>query len=55
LLCDAGERYRDTYFNDDWLAVQKLDPAPAEAAIEAFFKTGRFQSVFSVAGMKKRC
>jgi cysteine synthase A len=42
LLCDAGERYRDTYFNDDWLAVQKLDPAPAEAAIEAFFKTGRF-------------
>ncbi|WP_396897436.1 PLP-dependent cysteine synthase family protein [Nesterenkonia ebinurensis] len=30
LLCDQGERYRDTYYNDDWLENQSLDLAPYE-------------------------
>ncbi len=41
LLCDSGERYRGTYFDDAWLAAHGVNPAPAEAAIEHFFETGR--------------
>ena len=28
LLCDGGERYRNTYKSDAWLAEQGLDLAP---------------------------
>jgi cysteine synthase A len=35
LLADGGDRYTDTYFNDDWVRAQGLDPAgPAEALID---------------------
>ncbi|BBY40545.1 cysteine synthase [Mycobacterium mantenii] len=35
LLADSGDRYRDTYFSDEWVAAQGLDPAgPAEALVE---------------------
>ncbi len=42
LLCDSGNRYRGTYFDDGWLAAQGLDVAPHEARLEDFFATGRF-------------
>ena len=38
LLCDSGERYRSTYYNDAWLAERGLETAATEAAIEAFFE-----------------
>lgn len=41
ILCDDGERYRCTYFNDDWVKEKGFDIAPHEAAMEAFFETGR--------------
>jgi cysteine synthase len=28
LICDGGERYTDTYWNDDWLVREGLDVAP---------------------------
>ncbi len=28
LLCDSGERYLHTYYNDDWLREQQIDIAP---------------------------
>ncbi|MDM4141040.1 MULTISPECIES: PLP-dependent cysteine synthase family protein [Mycobacterium] len=35
LLADSGDRYRDTYFSDEWVTAQGLDPAgPAEALVE---------------------
>lgn len=35
LLADSGDRYRDTYFSDEWVAAQGLDPAgPAAALVE---------------------
>jgi cysteine synthase len=35
LLADSGDRYADTYFNDDWVRAQGLDTAdPAEALAE---------------------
>ncbi|CAM3150914.1 PLP-dependent cysteine synthase family protein [Nocardioides dubius] len=40
LICDGGERYADTYFNDDWLSAQGIDPTPYAAALDAFLTTG---------------
>ncbi|MGB9225119.1 PLP-dependent cysteine synthase family protein [Mycobacterium sp.] len=35
LLADSGDRYADTYFSDEWVSAQGLDPSgPAEALIE---------------------
>ncbi len=40
LICDSGERYENTYFNDAWLAEQKIDIADWRQRIEAFLDTG---------------
>jgi cysteine synthase A len=42
LLCDSGERYLHTYFDDRWLAAQGADIRPGLAAIERFAATGRW-------------
>jgi len=35
LLADSGDRYADTYFSDERVSVQGLDPTgPAEALVE---------------------
>jgi cysteine synthase A len=35
LLADSGDRYADTYFSDEWVGAQGLDPTgPAEALVE---------------------
>jgi cysteine synthase A len=41
LLCDGGERYAHTYYDDGWLAGHRLDLAPHLAALEGFARTGR--------------
>jgi cysteine synthase A len=43
LLCDGGERYAATYYDDDWLAAQHLDPAPYLATVERFLATGHWR------------
>ena len=40
LICDSGERYGHTYYNDEWVAAQGLDLEPHERALEAFLKDG---------------
>jgi cysteine synthase len=40
LLCDGGERYTSTYYDDGWLAAQSLDIAPYAATLERFYDTG---------------
>lgn len=40
LICDSGDRYSATYFNDAWLAEQKLDIAYWRERIESFIATG---------------
>ena len=40
LLCDGGERYAHTYYDDTWLAAQALDPTPHRAVLETVFATG---------------
>ena len=42
LLCDGGERYRNTYYDDDWLARQGLHIEPYLKALEHFWATGEF-------------
>jgi len=41
LICDAGERYRQTYYEPAWLAARGLDPAPYEAELSSFLQTGQ--------------
>jgi cysteine synthase A len=40
-LCDAGERYHSTIFDDDWLAAQGFETAALEDDIHGFLETGR--------------
>ncbi|CAM3831050.1 PLP-dependent cysteine synthase family protein [Nocardiopsis gilva] len=40
LLCDGGERYRHSYYDDDWVAATGLGLAPYTATIERFLATG---------------
>jgi cysteine synthase A len=42
LLADSGDRYADTYFNDEWLAQQDLDPRDAAVTLTSFERSGRW-------------
>jgi len=39
LICDSGERYRQTYYDPEWLAARNIDPAPFMAELTAFLET----------------
>ncbi|MGW0808610.1 PLP-dependent cysteine synthase family protein [Nonomuraea sp. NPDC002799] len=43
LLCDSGERYLSTCFDDGWLVEQGIDIAPYTAALKAYDATGDFR------------
>ena len=40
LLCDGGERYGNTYYDDGWVRAQGLDLAPHAATLERCLATG---------------
>ena len=40
LICDSGERYGHTYYNDGWIAAQGFDLSSSEAALEGFLQSG---------------
>jgi len=40
LICDGGERYAGTYYNDAWLAAEDMDIAPALARLQRIADTG---------------
>lgn len=42
LLCDGGDRYAGTYFNDDWVAGQGLSLTEPGAVIAEFLVSGRW-------------
>jgi cysteine synthase A len=42
LICDGGERYRHSYYDDEWVRQQGLDLAPYTATLERFHKTGEW-------------
>ena len=45
LLCDPGERYRETYYNDSWLAAKGFDIAPYTSQIDRFLDSGEWSPV----------
>ncbi len=42
LLCDGGERYAGTYFDDDWVAGQGMDLIRPTETLANFVRTGEF-------------
>jgi cysteine synthase A len=42
LICDQGERYADTYYDDDWVRAQGLDLAPHAATLKRCLATGEW-------------
>jgi cysteine synthase A len=46
LMCDSGDRYANTYYSDEWLAANNLDPSPFEPAIETFLAGGKLALQF---------
>lgn len=44
LLCDGGQRYANTYYDDGWLAAHDLDIAPHLAVMDHFLATGEWDS-----------
>ncbi|WP_278314290.1 PLP-dependent cysteine synthase family protein [Lolliginicoccus levis] len=42
LLCDGGDRYAGTYFDDGWIAREGLDLAGPTQVIEDFLATGQW-------------
>jgi len=42
LLCDGGERYAHTYYDDRWLADQGIDIAPYTQTLEKFAASGEW-------------
>jgi cysteine synthase A len=43
MLCDAGYRYRNTYYDDDWLREQGIDVGPGVEALERFLEGARLE------------
>lgn len=40
VICDHGERYLDTYYNDQWLETQGIEISEYMTQLEVFFSTG---------------
>ena len=40
LICDGGERYAGTYYNDEWLASEHIDVASARTKLARLANTG---------------
>ncbi len=45
LLCDSGERYQHTYYNDEWLADNNFDLESCSNQLDAFYHHGEFPVV----------
>ena len=42
LICDGGDRYQDTYYNDAWVEQQGLDLAQPTRVLERFVASGEW-------------
>lgn len=42
LICDAGDRYLDTYYNDEWLEAHGLDLTKSLVKVEDLIRLGRW-------------
>ncbi|WP_132427659.1 PLP-dependent cysteine synthase family protein [Pseudonocardia endophytica] len=44
LICDGGERYRHSYFDDGWVASHGMDLAPYRRTIDRFLDSGVWEA-----------
>lgn len=44
LICDKGNRYADTYYNDEWLANENIDVAGQLARLEHVLESGAWRA-----------
>ena len=42
LICDSGERYADTYYDQHWLAANHLEPGPYREVLDGFERSCRW-------------
>lgn len=42
MICDSGDRYLDSYYDDRWLAEHGFDLQPYQRHLETFFQSGRW-------------
>jgi len=42
MLCDGGERYLDSYYNDAWLKQKGFDLSPYRTQLDNFYASGKF-------------
>lgn len=42
ILCDSGDRYASTLFNDSWLCSVGIDTAAEERRLDGFFTSGKY-------------
>ena len=42
ILCDDGDRYLDSYYNQDWLDANGFDLVPYRNQLDTFYQTGKF-------------
>ncbi|MEM7165133.1 MAG: PLP-dependent cysteine synthase family protein [Planctomycetota bacterium] len=47
MICDGGERYQDTYYDDAWLASEGADLTPYTRQLETFYETGSWEAFSS--------
>ena len=45
LMCDGGERYDATYYDDSWLSEQGFDITPFQRQVETFLSTSEWRAV----------
>jgi cysteine synthase A len=43
LICDGGDRYQHSYYDDAWLQRQGMDLAPYTTTLEHFLATGEWK------------
>jgi cysteine synthase len=55
LICDAGDRYLQTYYSDVWLARQNVDLRPWRRQLAAFHQTGAWTSTLPHARFLDQC
>ena len=53
LLCDGGERYQNTYYNEKWLTDNGYDLTKYCNKLDSFFHTGEFPVTLLTAGTNK--
>ncbi|MET0862702.1 MAG: PLP-dependent cysteine synthase family protein, partial [Nakamurella sp.] len=48
LLCDSGDRYARTYYDDGWVAAQGWDPAPYQEIVCEFLRSANWPAELPV-------